>query len=118
MLRDNLPENDLLGKILRAHDNWTLLRATGAPNCEGEEETRCDQTAENLCSTHPSPPSARRAMAAAGMAPARISVVSTDASPRKMKPPIPTPPAIIMATKTSHKCSSVKSRISRARPST
>ena len=36
----------------------------------------------------------------------------------RMPPPIPTLPAIIMATKTSHKCSSVKSRISRARPST
>src|SRR5437899_377183 len=92
MLRDNLPENDLLGKILGAHHDRVIIEAAVAPGNETGEEARGDQAAENLCSTHPSPPSARRAMAAAGMAPARIRVVSTDASPRKMKTPSPPPP--------------------------
>src|SRR5437870_11731551 len=92
MLRENLSENDLLGKILRAHHDRLLIGAAPDPSYNTREEARGGQAAENLRSAHPSPPSAGRAMAAAGMAPARISVVSTEASPRKMKTPRPPPP--------------------------
>src|SRR5215475_4557118 len=86
LLRDNLAKDHLLGEIFRAHHD-PALAAT-----RRERHQAGDQNGESLRSIHPSPPSAARAMHAAGIAPARICEVSTEASPRKMKTPNPPPP--------------------------
>src|SRR5580704_6128934 len=85
LLRGNLGQDLLLGEILRAHDDPLARAARG-------EQQAGRQTGDSLRSTHPSPPSAASAMHAAGIAPARICAVSTEANPRKMKTPRPPPP--------------------------
>src|SRR6476646_1484900 len=88
MLRDDLAQHHLLGEVLRPHAD--VLFARGA-RTRGESEQR-RQTGDNFRSTHPNPPSAASAINAAGTAPARICVVSSDETPRKMKTPSPPPP--------------------------
>src|SRR5579883_1556245 len=88
MLRDDLAEDDLLGEVFRPDYDALLARARGGPQKRA-------QTAEKRFSIQPNPPSEIRASRAAGIAPARICVVSTEAIPRKMK--TPSPPAPIAA---------------------
>src|SRR6185295_13158853 len=88
MLRHDLTEDHLLGEILRADRDRVFLR-TADDSCRPQSN---DQTGDNLCSTHSSPRSAANAIKAAGTAPARSSVVSTDARPRKINTPSPPPP--------------------------
>src|SRR2546426_7033824 len=88
VLGHDLTQDHLLREVLGAHGEQALPAATEDPvGSRGG-----DQTDDNFFSAHPSPPSASRAMSAAGTAPARISVVSTEASPRKMNTPSPPPP--------------------------
>src|SRR2546428_9796750 len=81
-----------LREVLRADDDAVVPGATAEQRRNGEQHRtrrppdhrtryRCHAT---LRSTHPSAPSAARAMSAAGSAPAMISVSSTVATPRKM----------------------------------
>src|ERR1700730_8086728 len=86
----DLAEDYLLGEVFRTHAN--------APIAHGPQRQRPDQrdherqSRDNFRSTHPNPQSAASAINAAGTAPARISAVSTDATPRNMKTPSPPPP--------------------------
>src|SRR5579863_8249031 len=88
MLRDNLTQHNLLREVLRSHAE-RRLRPRRRASAQGKQR---DYAGESLRSNHPNPPSARSAMAAAGIAPARICAVSTDATPRKMNTPSPPPP--------------------------
>ena len=84
VLRQDLAEHELLGEILRAHDD---VRLPGA----GREQREA-QAGDNFRSIHSNPSSARSAMTAAGTAPASTVRVSAMAMPRKMKTPSPPPP--------------------------
>src|SRR3977135_1075568 len=88
MLSHDLAEDHLLGEILRADRDRAFLGTANDPARPQPD----DQTGDNLCSTHSSPRSAANAITAAGSAPARSSVVSTDARPRKINTPSPPPP--------------------------
>src|SRR5207247_919651 len=88
MLCHDLSKDHLLGEILRADRDRSFL-GTGDDPARPQPD---DQTGDNLCSTHSSPRSATNAIKAAGTAPARSSVVSTDARPRKINTPSPPPP--------------------------
>jgi len=68
VLRDDFAEHYLLGKILRAYANRVAAIRRGAAAKPGQQA----YDAENLRSTHPSPPSPTKAISAAGIAPARI----------------------------------------------
>src|SRR3984885_2968808 len=84
VLRDDLAQDQLLGEVLGAHHDVVARPAAG--------EQRGYQERENRRSIQLNPPSERSASRAAGIAPARICVLSTDAMPRKMKTPRPPPP--------------------------
>ena len=58
----------------------------------GEAHRQRKRQAANFRSIHPNPPSEISAIRAAGMAPARIWTLSTDATPRKIKTPRPPAP--------------------------
>src|SRR5437879_7803436 len=88
MLRHDLAEDYLLGEILRANRDRVFLR-TADDACRPQSD---DHTGDNLCSIHSSPRSAATAIKAAGTAPARSNVASTDARPRKINTPSPPPP--------------------------
>src|SRR3954465_13483953 len=88
MLGDDFSENYLFGEILRADRDGSLLRTAG----DADRPQSDDHTGDNLSSIHPSPRSAANAITAAGTAPAKSSVVSTDAKPRKINTPSPPPP--------------------------
>src|SRR3977135_1059984 len=88
MLSHDLAEDHLLGEILRADRDRAFLGTANDPARPQPD----DQTGDNLCSTHSRPRSAATAIKAAGTAPARSSVVSTDARPRKINTPRPPPP--------------------------
>src|SRR5215469_11099060 len=85
VLRDDLSEYYLLGEILGPDNDARPL--PGAACCEQRA-----QAAEKRFSIQPIPPSDSSASRAAGIAPARICVVSTEAIPRKMNTPNPPPP--------------------------
>src|SRR5579863_2789512 len=88
MLRDQLTQHHLFGEVLRSDADRGLRpwrRATS-------ERQQKDYAGESFRSSHPNPPSARSAITAAGIAPARICAVSTEATPRKMNTPSPPPP--------------------------
>src|SRR5271155_4188173 len=88
MLGDDLAEDDLLREVLRPHADgrFPARRRTST------DRQQRDYAGESFRSSHPNPPSANSAMTAAGIAPARICAVSTDATPRKMNTPKPPPP--------------------------
>src|SRR5256712_7095848 len=88
VLGHDLTQDHLLREVLGAHGEQALPAATEDPVSSRDG----DQAGDNFFSAHPSPPSASRAMSAAGTAPASICVVSTEASPRKMNTPSPPPP--------------------------
>src|SRR5215510_15711031 len=88
MLCHDLAEDDLFGEILRTDRDRVFLCAAD-DSCRPQPN---DQTGDNLCSTHSRPRSAATAIKAAGTAPARSSVVSTEARPRKINTPSPPPP--------------------------
>src|SRR4051794_9132975 len=98
MLRHNLPEYHLLGEVLRADSQAVLL---GAARSRKAQQNR-RYPGDNRRSIHPNPPSAISAINAAGTAPARSCVLSTEAIPRKIKTPSPPPPiaAAIVAVPT------------------
>src|SRR4029077_19281689 len=94
LLRHDLGEQVGLGEVLGADDDSIVLGATQQHERHQEHAFhRCRQT--SLRSTRPSTASASSASSAAGIAPARISVSSTVATPRKMY--TPSPPAPIAA---------------------
>src|SRR5262249_37799642 len=91
MLRGNLPENNLFREVLRcAPDGALRVRASASARPQQRDQARA-----NFRSIHPRPPSASSARSAAGTAPARICVESTEATPRKIN--TPSPPAPIAA---------------------
>src|SRR5438445_112384 len=83
LLRHDFRQQVGLGEVLRADDDTVALRTTRQHERHQEHALhRCRQT--SLRSTRPSNASASSASSAAGMAPARIRVLSTVATPRKM----------------------------------
>src|SRR5437867_1838334 len=97
MLRHDLAQNHLLGEVLGPHRDRAITGTTGEP-AGGHNSGRRDHAAghahpgQNFCSIHDNPLSAAKAISAAGAAPARICVESTEASPRKINTPKPPPP--------------------------
>src|SRR5581483_1447821 len=92
LLRRDLAQHDLLREILRAHHNCAAARARPQADDAGENGNNTSHVLAILRSTTPIKPSASSASAAAGIAPARICSVSTDATPRKINTPSPPPP--------------------------
>ncbi len=80
MLRNDSPRITCSVKFLEP----TVMR--GPARAAGQQEVAA-QAAEKRFSIQPSPPSDASASKAAGTAPARICVVSTEAMPRKIKTP-------------------------------
>src|ERR1700679_3024648 len=75
MLGDDLSQHNLLRKILRSHAE---RRFPSRPGATAQSQQR-NYAGESFRSSHPNPPSARSAIRAAGIAPARICAVSTEA---------------------------------------
>src|SRR3984957_351006 len=94
MLCDNFAQHHLFREVLRSHADGRFRprRRTPGKNATGGQGQRRDYAGESFLSAHPTPPSARSAIKAAGIAPARICAVSTEATPRKMNTPSPPPP--------------------------
>src|SRR6185295_11700577 len=84
LLRENLPQQHLLGEVLRRNHDPCRLPAT--------RRQQQAQAADNRRSIHSNPSSAANANAAAGSAPASTVVLSNIAIPRKMNTPSPPPP--------------------------
>src|SRR5579863_10099647 len=93
VLRDDLSEDELLAEVLGSHADAGFMAAGDSKKKRGYR--RMSLHLVNLFSSQPSAPSAARARRAAGIAPARICPLSTEAIPRKMK--TPSPPAPIAA---------------------
>src|SRR5687767_8661442 len=85
MLRDDLAQHYLLGEVFGGDSKREFSRLASS------QQQQC-QHGETFRSIHPSPPSANSAITAEGIAPARICVVSTEATPRKINTPSPPPP--------------------------
>src|ERR1700730_17979314 len=117
LLREQLRENNLFGKILRADDNRFAASSAatrGQRQCAGQQQKRASRKTQiesrrkGQVATHcfailhwriPRALSARTASNAAGIAPARITELLTIETPRKMntpKPPAPMAAAIVV----------------------
>src|SRR3989442_15946696 len=84
LLRHDLGQQVGLGEVLRADDDALVLRTTR--QCEREQQHALHRSRQtSLRSARPSSASASSASSAAGMAPARIKVSSTVATPREMQ---------------------------------
>src|SRR5579872_5408942 len=90
VLRDDLAQNYLFGEIFRT-DRHSSLPLETARRRKSQQRAAC-QAGEKRLSIHPSPPSESSAIRAAGTAPARSCVLSTEAMPLKMNTPNPPPP--------------------------
>src|SRR5450432_1479307 len=100
-LRHDLAEENGLGEVLRADDDGIVLRARCEDeNDDGDPLHALPNLRAAILSIDPNSRSAMIARPAAGSAPARIRVVSTIATPRKISVPSPPPPtaAPIVAT--------------------
>src|SRR5258708_6774578 len=104
VLRENLAQDRLFGEVLGPDHDTAMLRRTSAQQ-DGCECSHEDQPAHQrfLCNRFCSKPKAKSAVsasAAAGIAPARMSWLSTMAPPQKTNPPSPPAPpaAAIVAT--------------------
>src|SRR6266496_3930722 len=110
LLRNELAQNKRFSEILGAYyDAVGVGRRTGRQqqyqhreNCSTKIRSAGRHRGCSRLSSHPTPKSATSARMAAGMAPARITRLSTIAKPRKMNSPRPPAPiaAAIVASPT------------------
>src|SRR5215469_13842836 len=103
LLRNQFAEDERLSEVLGSDHNAVRMgRRTGrkekTAQHQGRQLSKTDHRGLSRFSIHPTPKSASSARTAAGMAPARITRLSTMANPRKMnspKPPAPIAAAMV-----------------------
>src|SRR2546428_12389879 len=84
LLRHDLSEQVGLREVLRPDDDLVVSGAPHHGSESGQQQPSDYRCHASLRSSSPRAPSAASAISAAGIAPARINVSSTTATPRKM----------------------------------